>query len=156
VLAKLSEVLVVETLRRYISRMPEGQTGWLAGLRDRAVGKCLALMHEKPAHPWTIESLAREAGTSRSVLAEKFTHYVGQSPIQYLARWRMAIASNLLRRSGSSLMQIALEVGYETDAAFSRAFKREFGVPPASWRRQHDAEAPPALKRAKRSARSAR
>jgi AraC-like DNA-binding protein/mannose-6-phosphate isomerase-like protein (cupin superfamily) len=156
VLSKLSEVLVVETLRRYISRMPEGQTGWLAGLRDRAVGKCLALMHEKPAHPWTIESLAREAGTSRSVLAEKFTHYVGQSPIQYLARWRMAIASNLLRRSGSSLMQIALEVGYETDAAFSRAFKREFGVPPASWRRQHDAEAPPALKRAKRSARSAR
>ena len=143
VLAKLSEVLVVETLRRYISRMPEGQTGWLAGLRDRAVGKCLALMHEKPAHPWTIDSLAREAGASRSVLAEKFTHYVGQSPIQYLAKWRMAIASNLLRRSGSSLMQIALEVGYETDAAFSRAFKREFGVPPASWRRQHGAEAPP-------------
>ena len=100
-------------------------------------------MHEKPAHPWTIDSLAREAGASRSVLAEKFTHYVGQSPIQYLAKWRMAIASNLLRRSGSSLMQIALEVGYETDAAFSRAFKREFGVPPASWRRQHGAEAPP-------------
>ncbi|HET9207538.1 MAG TPA: AraC family transcriptional regulator [Burkholderiaceae bacterium] len=140
VLAKLSEVLVVETLRRYAAQMPEGQTGWLAGLRDRAVGKCLALMHEKPAHPWTIETLAREAGTSRSVLAERFAHYVGQSPMQYLGKWRMAIASNLLRRSASSLMQIALEVGYETDAAFSRAFKREFGMPPAAWRRQHGAE----------------
>jgi len=156
VLAKLSEVLVVETLRRYISRMPEGQTGWLAGLRDRAVGQCLALMHEKPAQAWTLESLARAAGTSRSVLAEKFTHYVGQSPIQYLAKWRMAIASNLLRRSASSLMQIALEVGYETDAAFSRAFKREFGMPPASWRRVQGAEAPPELNDAKRSARSTR
>ena len=139
-LAKLSEVLVVETLRRYLSGMSAQQTGWLAGLRDRAVGRCLALMHEKPAHPWTLDGLAREVGTSRSVLAEKFTHLVGQSPMQYLARWRMAVASNLLRRSASSLMQIALEVGYETDAAFSRAFKREFGVPPAAWRRTHAAE----------------
>ncbi len=140
VLAKLSEVLVVETLRRYISSMPDSQTGWLAGLRDRAVGKCLASMHEKPAHPWTIDGLAREASTSRSVLAEKFTHYVGQSPMQYLTRWRMAIASNLLRRSALNMLQIALEVGYETDAAFSRAFKREFGIPPAAWRREHGAE----------------
>jgi AraC-like DNA-binding protein/mannose-6-phosphate isomerase-like protein (cupin superfamily) len=142
VLAKLSEVLVVETLRRYAAQMPERQTGWLAGLRDRAVGRSLALMHEKPAHPWTIDSLAREAGTSRSVLADKFTHYVGQSPMQYLGKWRMALASNLLRRSASSLMQIALEVGYETDAAFSRAFKREFGMPPAAWRREHVPERP--------------
>jgi len=140
VLAKLSEVLVVETLRRYLCGMSAQQTGWIAGLRDRAVGRCLALMHEKPAHPWTLDGLAREVGTSRSVLAEKFTHLVGQSPMQYLARWRMAVASNLLRRSASSLMQIALEVGYETDAAFSRAFKREFGVPPAAWRRTHAAE----------------
>jgi AraC-like DNA-binding protein/mannose-6-phosphate isomerase-like protein (cupin superfamily) len=156
VLAKLSEVLVVETLRRYISNMSDGQTGWLAGLRDRAVGKCLALMHEKPAHPWTLDSLAREAGTSRSVLAERFTHYVGQSPIQYLGKWRMSVASNLLRRTASSLMQIALEVGYETDAAFSRAFKREFGVPPAAWRRAHGADEPLQLSRSQRSARSAR
>jgi AraC-like DNA-binding protein len=155
VLAKLSEVLVVETLRRYISRMSEGQTGWLAGLRDRVVGKCLALMHEKPAHPWTLESLAREAGTSRSVLAEKFSHYVGQSPMQYLGKWRMALASNLLRRSASSMMHIALEVGYETDAAFSRAFKREFGMPPASWRRENSPEGPPEVNGAKQSARSA-
>lgn len=140
VLAKLSEVLVVETLRRYAARMPEGQIGWFAGLRDRAVGRCLALMHEKPARPWTLESLAREAGTSRSVLADKFMHFVGQSPMQYLSKWRMAIASNLLRRSALSLMQVALEVGYETDAAFSRAFKREFGMPPAAWRREHGTE----------------
>jgi AraC-like DNA-binding protein len=142
-------------LRRYMSQMSEGQTGWLAGLRDRVVGKCLALMHEKPAHPWTLETLAREAGASRSVLAERFTHYVGQSPIQYLGKWRMALASNLLRRSALSMMQIALEVGYETDAAFSRAFKREFGVPPASWRRQHNPETPSEFKGAKRSTRSA-
>jgi len=156
VLAKLSEVLVVETLRRYISQMSEGQTGWLSGLRDRVVGKCLALMHEKPAHPWTLESLAREAGASRSVLAEKFTHYVGQAPMQYLGKWRMALASNLLRRSALSMMQVALEVGYETDAAFSRAFKREFGIPPASWRREHSLESVPEFNDAKRSKRSAR
>jgi AraC-like DNA-binding protein len=153
VLAKLSEVLVVETLRRYISQLSESQTGWLAGLRDRVVGKCLALMHERPAHPWTLESLAREAGASRSVLAEKFTHYVGQAPIQYLGKWRMALASNLLRRSASSMMQIALEVGYETDAAFSRAFKREFGMPPAAWRREHGLESVPGFNDAKRSRR---
>ena len=153
VLAKLSEVLVVETLRRYISGMSEGQTGWLAGLRDRVVGKCLALMHEKPAHPWTLDSLARAAGTSRTVLAERFAHYVGMPPIQYLGKWRMALASNLLRRSALGLMQIALEVGYETDTAFSRAFRREFGMPPASWRRAHD---PAALSGPQRSTRTAR
>lgn len=155
-LAKLSEVLVVETLRRYISQMSEGQTGWFAGLRDRVVGKCLALMHEKPAYPWTLESLAREAGTSRSVLAEKFAHYVGQPPIQYLGKWRMALASNLLRRNALSMMHIALEVGYETDAAFSRAFKREFGMPPASWRRENSLQSPTEVNDGKRSVRSAR
>ena len=153
VLAKLSEVLVVETLRRYISGMPESQTGWLAGLRDRVVGRSLALMHEKPAHPWTLDNLAHEIGTSRSVLAEKFTHYVGQSPIHYLGKWRMALASNLLRRSALGMMQIALEVGYETDAAFSRAFKREFGKPPAAWRREHGVDSPSAVKRERRSGR---
>ena len=156
VLAKLSEVLVVETLRRYISQMSEGQTGWLAGLRDRVVGKSLALMHEKPAHPWTLESLAREAGTSRSVLAEKFTHYVGQAPMQYLGKWRLALASNLLRRSALSMMQIALEVGYETDDAFSRAFKREFGMPPATWRRENSPRHAPGFSDGQRSMRSAR
>jgi AraC-like DNA-binding protein len=155
VLAKLSEVLVVETLRRYISQISEGQTGWLAGLRDRAVAKCLALIHEKPAHQWTLESLAREAGTSRSVLAEKFAHFVGQPPIQYLGKWRMALASNLLRRSALSVMHIALEVGYETDTAFSRAFRREFGMPPAFWRRKHNLKNPLELNDEKQSMRSA-
>ncbi|MDM0075099.1 AraC family transcriptional regulator [Variovorax sp. J2P1-59] len=155
VLAKLSEVLVVETLRRYVSQISEGQTGWLAGLRDRVVGKCLALMHEDPARPWTLESLAREAGTSRSVLAEKFAFYVGQPPIQYLGKWRMALASNLLRRSALSMMHIALEVGYETDTAFSRAFKREFGMPPASWRRENGLKSPADFSGGKRSTRSA-
>ena len=137
VLAKLSEVMVVETLRRYVAQLSPEHTGWLSGLRDRAVGKCLALMHEKPAHPWTVDSLAREVGASRSVLAERFTHFVGQSPMQYLGRWRMALATNYLRRSSLNVARIAEEVGYETDAAFSRAFRREFGVPPATWRRMH-------------------
>jgi AraC-like DNA-binding protein len=136
-LAKLSEVMVVETLRRYVAQLSPEHTGWLSGLRDRAVGKCLALMHEKPAHPWTVDALAREVATSRSVLAERFTHFVGQSPMQYLSRWRMALATNHLRRSSLSVASIAEEVGYETDAAFSRAFRREFGVPPATWRRMH-------------------
>ncbi|MBX3605402.1 MAG: AraC family transcriptional regulator [Piscinibacter sp.] len=137
VLAKLSEVMVVETLRQYVAQLEPGHTGWLSGLRDRAVGRCLALMHEKPAHPWTVDALAREVALSRSVLAERFTHYVGQSPMQYLGRWRMALATNFLRRSALSLARIAELVGYETDAAFSRAFRREFGVPPAAWRRLH-------------------
>ena len=136
-LAKLSEVMVVEALRMYVAQLSPEHTGWLSGLRDRAVGKCLALMHAQPAHAWTVDSLAREVGMSRSVLAERFTHFVGQSPMQYLNRWRMALAANYLRRSSLNLARIAEEVGYETDAAFSRAFRREFGVPPATWRRTH-------------------
>jgi AraC-like DNA-binding protein len=136
VLAKLSEVMLAETLRRYMEQLPAEQTGWLAGVRDRSVGRSLALMHERPAHPWTVDSLAREVATSRSVLAERFTHFVGQSPMQYLTKWRLALAADLLRRSALSAARIAEEVGYETDAAFSRAFRREFGVPPATWRRQ--------------------
>jgi AraC-like DNA-binding protein len=139
VLAKLSEAMVVETLRQYVAQLSPDHTGWLSGLRDRAVGKCLALMHEKPAHAWTVDALAREVAVSRSVLAERFTHFVGQSPMQYLGRWRMALATNYLRRSALSLARIAELVGYETDAAFSRAFRREFGVPPAAWRRMHGA-----------------
>lgn len=136
-LAKLSEVMVVETLRRYAAQLSPDHAGWLSGLRDRAVGRCLALMHEKPAHAWTVDTLAREVGMSRSVLAERFTHFVGQSPMQYLGRWRMALATSHLRRSALSVARIAVEVGYESDATFSRAFRREFGVPPATWRRTH-------------------
>jgi AraC-like DNA-binding protein len=137
VLAKLSEVMVVETLRQFVAQLSPEHTGWLSGLRDRAVGRTLALMHQQPAHPWTVDSLAREVAVSRSVLAERFTHFVGQSPMQYLGRWRMALATNYLKRSSLSLARIAEQVGYETDAAFSRAFRREFGQPPATWRRMH-------------------
>ncbi|GAC1542820.1 MAG: hypothetical protein NVS2B4_21490 [Ramlibacter sp.] len=127
-------MLFVETLRRYMEQLPPEHTGWLAGVRDRVVGKALAQMHAVPAHPWTVESLARECGTSRSVLAERFTHYVGQSPMHYLARWRLALAAGLLRSSSLSISCIAKDVGYETDPAFTRAFRREFGVPPTAWR----------------------
>lgn len=144
VLSKLSEVLFVETLRRHITQLPAEQTGWLAGLRDRLVGKALSLMHESPQHAWTLEALARRAGTSRSVLAERFIHFVGQAPMSYLTQWRMALAANLLRNSAMGLDQIAEEVGYNSDTAFSRAFRREFGMPPATWRRSLLHQTPPA------------
>jgi AraC-like DNA-binding protein len=135
VLAKLSELMVVETLRRYIGQIGADQPSWLGGLRDAMVGRCLSLMHERPADPWTVDSLARAVGTSRSVLAERFAHFVGQPPMQYLVKWRLALAANYLSSTSLSLARIAEEIGYEADAAFSRAFKREYGVPPASWRR---------------------
>jgi AraC-like DNA-binding protein len=135
VLAKLSELMVVETLRRYIGEIAADQQNWLGGLRDRTVGRCLALMHERPANPWTVDSLATSVGVARSVLAERFTHFVGQPPMQYLGKWRMALAANHLSRTSLSLARIAEQVGYETDAAFNRAFKRAYGVPPGIWRR---------------------
>jgi AraC-like DNA-binding protein len=136
VLAKLAEVLFIEVLRHYVAQQGEGSKGWLIGVNDRVVGAALRLMHERPAHPWTLEALAREANSSRSVLAERFQQLVETTPMQYLMQWRMLLASNLLCRSNAALAHIAEEVGYETDAAFSRAFRREFGLPPATWRRQ--------------------
>jgi AraC-like DNA-binding protein len=136
VLAKLSEVLFVETLRAYIAHLPAEQTGWLAGARDSEVGKTLALMHRNPAHPWTIASLAKEAGVSRSVLAERFRHYLNEAPMAYLTRWRLQLGAQMLASTSYSVAQIAPEVGYESEAAFNRAFKREFTVPPARFRSQ--------------------
>jgi AraC-like DNA-binding protein len=136
VLAKLSEVLFVETLRSYIAHLPPEQTGWLAGARDSEVGKTLALMHRNPAHPWTIASLASEAGVSRSVLAERFRHYLRVPPMAYLTRWRLQLGAQMLSSTSYSVAQIAAEVGYESEAAFNRAFKREFAVPPARFRSQ--------------------
>jgi AraC-like DNA-binding protein len=136
VLARLSEVLFVETLRIYISNLPSDQTGWLAGARDLQVGKALALMHRNPAHPWTIASLATEAGMSRSVLAERFRHYLNEPPMAYLTRWRLQLGAQMLGSTNYSVAQIASEVGYESEASFNRAFKREFTVPPARFRRQ--------------------
>jgi len=136
VLAKLAEVLFIEVLRMYMSEQSAGRTGWLAGVGDRIVGGALNALHKRPAHAWTLEELARACGTSRSVLAERFQHLVGSSPMQYLTQWRMLLASNLLRGSNAPLARIAEDVGYRTDTAFSRAFRREFGAPPAAWRRR--------------------
>lgn len=144
VLAKLAEVLIIEVLRQYMNEQSEGRTGWLAGVRDRIVGSALGLLHRSPAQEWTLEKLARAAGTSRSVLAERFQNLLGTSPMQYLAQWRMLLAANLLRNSNAPLARIAEDVGYQTDTAFIRAFRREFGSPPAAWRRNQAARSPAA------------
>ena len=142
VLAKLAEVLFIEVLRLYMNEQTSSRCGWLAGVRDRTVGAALAQLHCRPAHEWTLERLARAAGTSRSVLAERFQQIVGSTPMAYLAQWRMLLASQLLCRSNAPLARIAEDIGYKTDTAFIRAFRREYGVPPAAWRRQQSARAP--------------
>src|SRR3954454_7298210 len=134
VIAKLSEVLFVEALRRYIALLPPEQTGWLAGIRDPEVGKALALMHRRPAHPWTIAALANDVGISRSVLAERFRRYLSETPIAYLTRWRLQLGAQMLKSTSSSVAEISAQVGYESEPAFNRAFKREFGLPPARFR----------------------
>ena len=136
VLAKLSELLFVETIRRYLKDLPDGETGWLAGLRNPHIAKALALLHGRPAHPWTVEEVARKVGLSRTVLAERFMHYLGQPPIQYLTRWRLSLAADRLRDGSTSIGRVAEQVGYDSEASFTRAFKRAFGLPPATWRRR--------------------
>lgn len=136
VLAKLSELMFIEVVRRYLETLPPEQTGWLAGLRDPFVGKALSLMHGAPAQDWTIEDLAKQVGVSRSVLAERFTELVGIPPMHYLAKWRMQIASGLLNGGGANIATVAARVGYSSEAAFSRAFKKVVGVPPSARRRR--------------------
>ena len=135
VLERMSEMLFVEALRRYADSLPPEQTGWLAGMRDPAVGRALALMHEKPGEAWTLERLGEKAALSRSVLHERFVHFVGQPPMQYLAQWRMQLAALWLRDTDAKVVNIASDVGYESEAAFSRAFRRAAGKSPAEWRR---------------------
>jgi AraC-like DNA-binding protein len=139
-LSKASEALFVEALRRYMEQLPPEQAGWLAAARDPIVGAALARLHRKPFHDWTLEGLAAEAGTSRSVLSERFARYLGEAPLAYLARWRLQLGSRLLETSRKTIQQIASEVGYESEASFNRAFKREFGVPPARYRKQRAAQ----------------
>lgn len=134
VLARLSELIFVETIREYLEALPPAQAGWLSGLRDPVVGQALAALHREASQPWTVERLARLVGVSRSVLAERFTEMVGQPPMQYLALWRMQLASGLLVEGGS-VASVAGLVGYESEAAFSRAFKKLVGQAPATWRR---------------------
>ncbi len=135
VLARLSELMFVEAVRRYIEMLPPAESGWLAGLRDPMVGLALAALHGEPARAWTVEDLAHLAGASRSVLAERFTAMVGQPPMQYLALWRMQLASRLLT-DGNGVAAVASHVGYESEAAFSRAFKKLVGQAPGTWRKR--------------------
>jgi AraC-like DNA-binding protein len=130
----MSEMLFVDAVRRHRIPFPRDD-GLAGGLRDRFVGRALALLHQKPAKAWTVEELGREVGLSRSPLHERFVQFVGQPPMQYLTHWRMQLASGLLRNSNSTVGAIALEVGYYSEAAFTRAFKRVVGRPPAAWRR---------------------
>jgi AraC-like DNA-binding protein len=137
VLLRLSEVLFIEVIRRYLDALSAERTGWLAGLRDPIVGQALALVHARPTDSWTLERLAHDAGVSRSTLADRFTHVVGQPPMRYLARWRMQLAGRLLVDSSAKVSAVAFDVGYQSEAAFSRAFKETVGVSPATWRRLH-------------------
>ena len=141
VLSKLSELLFVEAVRQYVRSIPEGQTGWLAGLRDPAVSRALALMHANMVHAWSVDQLGREVGISRSGLAERFTRVIGMAPMHYLVDWRLQVAAQKLRDSGDPLVRIAEQVGYELEAAFSRAFKKKFGTAPATWRRTRQGSA---------------
>lgn len=134
IISRLSELLFIEALRGYVASLPSDQQGWLAALRDPFVSRALSLMHSKPDHPWTAEAVAGQVGLSRSAFADRFTALIGQPPMQYLGQWRMQLAAQRLRASRDPLARIASEVGYDSEAAFSRAFKRQYGEPPASWR----------------------
>jgi len=129
--------LFVDTLRRYVAGLPEQQTGWLTAARDPIVGKSLGLLHSRIAHPWTISELADEVGLSRSALVERFTRYLSEPPMTYLTRWRLELAARSLERTSRGVVDIAADVGYESEAAFNRAFKREFGQPPGRYRSEH-------------------
>jgi len=139
VLERMGETMFADAVRRYLARLPKESTGWLAGLRDRQVGRALALIHENPGRAWTIAQLAAEVALSRSAFCARFQRLVGLPPMQYLTHWRMEAAATLLRESRAPVAAVALEVGYESEAAFARAFKRLLGTPPARWRRAlHD------------------
>jgi AraC-like DNA-binding protein len=142
VLSRLSELLFVEVARRYVATLPADTTGWFAGLRDECTGRALQKIHERPAHPWSLEELAKEVAVSRSVLAERFTHFVGVPPMQYLAQWRIQLAASLLRTGNESLAEIAARIGYGSETALSHAFKRWVGVAPALYRRGNAPSAP--------------
>jgi AraC-like DNA-binding protein len=134
-LAKMAEALFIESLRRYMEQLPSEQTGWLAAARDPVVGAALAALHRRPSHHWTLEGLAAESAASRSVVAERFIRYLGEPPLTYLARWRLQLAVRMLQTTRKTVLQVAGEVGYDSEAAFNRAFKREFGIPPGQFRK---------------------
>ena len=134
VVSKLSEVLFVEALRRYVNMLPSSQTGWLAGARDPVIGQALAVLHKEPSRQWNLETLAKSAGLSRTRLTDRFRHFLGKSPMAYLAQWRLKLGAEMLQRTDHSVAEIATSVGYGSEATFNRAFKREFHCPPARFR----------------------
>ena len=136
VITKLSELLFVEAVSQFVASLPAERRGWLAGLRDPQIGRALAALHARPSEAWTAEALALEVGMSRSAFAERFNSLLGQPPMHYLTLWRMQVAAQHLREGRGSMAQIASAVGYESEEAFSRAFKRQFGKSPGIWRRQ--------------------
>jgi AraC-like DNA-binding protein len=150
VVGKLSEVLFVETLRRYIATLPSNQTGWLAGARDPVLGKALALLHKEPSKAWTVEGLARRVGLSRTRLAERFRHFLGLSPIAYLTEWRMKLGAEALETTEKTVAEVALDVGYNSEAAFNRAFKRIYQSPPAQFRQNRKSTQIPEMRMAPR------
>ncbi len=135
VLARISELLFVEALRRHTMELPDGEQSWLAGLRDKTVARVLGLIHGNVSRDWEVDQLAGEVGVSRSALADRFRRVIGMPPMQYLAQWRMQVAVQSLKTTALPLARIAEQVGYESEAAFSRAFKKSFGTAPATWRR---------------------
>lgn len=135
IISKLSELMFVEAVRSHVENLAPEESGWLAGLRDPAIGKALALMHSEPERCWTVEELAAQANLSRSAFADRFAALIGEPPMRYLTHWRMQVAAQRLRDSESTVAQVAFDVGYESEAAFTRAFRREMGAPPAAWRR---------------------
>ena len=141
-LERMSEMMFVDAVRRYVDTLPQDSLGWLAGIRDRFVGRALALLHDSPATQWTVDELGRRVGLSRSALHERFVEMIGQPPMQYLANWRMQVAATILRNSSAPVASVAQDVGYDSEAAFARAFKRSVGIPPATWRRQKARKSP--------------
>jgi len=135
IVSRLSELLFVEAVRAYVATLPEEQTGWLKGVRDPYVGRALALLHSRPNEPWTAETIAKQVGLSRSAFNDRFAALIGMAPIRYLTHWRLQLARDKLRDGRATIAQIAHAVGYESEVAFNRAFKRQYGEPPARWRR---------------------
>ena len=134
-LAKLAELMFVDALRGHLDQLPPDARNWVAGLRDPQVGAALRLLHGRPAESWTLERLAREVAMSRSSFAERFTAYAGVPPMQYLGHWRLQLAARTVTSDAVSVGQAASAVGYQSEAAFNRAFKCEVGEAPGAWRR---------------------
>lgn len=146
ILAHLAQVLFAEALRRFVLTLPRDRSGWLAAAGDPLVSRSLVALHARPAHPWTVDELARLIGASRTVLTERYTRLLGQPPMAYLNEWRLTLASDALRNTRQSVVHIAADAGYASETAFNRAFKRQHGVPPARYRRMHSVPALPAGK----------